>query len=184
MKPTSKKTRRRTLLLAGPAALVVAATAAGWPVYVNPVIDVPEKADAIIVLGGDHDGREEYGLSLAEQGYAPQIIFSNPYRSTDAKMNAICGGTYDFELSCFKPDPSTTRGEGQEIRRRAQAQGWTRIIVVTFVPHVSRSRYIISRCWDGEIDVVADRKPLPVWVWAANYVWQTAGYVRAQFQQC
>ncbi len=57
---------------------------------------------------------------------------------------------------------------------------------MTFVPpHVSRSRYIINRCWDGDIDVVADPpRPLPVWVWAANYVWQTAGYVRAQFQEC
>ncbi|MDI9898535.1 YdcF family protein [Rhodococcus sp. IEGM 1409] len=163
---------------------LIAVTAVGWPVYVTPKIDAPEKADAIVVLGGDHDGREEYGLSLAEQGFAPQIVFSNPYRASDTTMKSICEGHYDFDVSCFKPDPSTTRGEGQEIRRRAEAEGWKRVIVVTFVPHVSRSRYIIGKCWDGEIRVVADPQPLPVWVWAANYVWQTAGYVRAQFESC
>lgn len=80
------KVRRRVLVLSGIVGGLTAITAAGWPVYVDPVIDTPEMADAIVVLGGDHDGREEYGLSLAEQGYAPQIIFSNPYRSNDPRI--------------------------------------------------------------------------------------------------
>jgi uncharacterized SAM-binding protein YcdF (DUF218 family) len=178
------KTRRRLLVLAGIAGSLTAIIAAGWPVYVNPVIDEPEPADAIIVLGGAHDGREELGIQLAEEGYAPQIVFSDPYRSNDTKMKAICEGVYDFELSCFKPNPSTTRGEGREIRRRAEAEGWKRVIVVTFVPHVSRSRHIIENCWDGEVKVVAKPQSLPLWTWTANYIWQTAGYVRTVFEDC
>lgn len=166
------------------AGVLTAIIAAGWPVYVNPKIDEPELADAIVVLGGAHDGREELGLQLAEQGYAPQIVFSDPYRSSDKKMKAICEGSYNFELSCFKPDPSTTRGEGREIRRRAEAEGWKRVIVVTFVPHVSRTRHIIDNCWDGEIRVVAQHQSLPLWTWTFNYIWQTAGYVRTIFEDC
>lgn len=184
MNSTNGKSRRRLLALVGIAGGLTAIIAVGWPVYVNPKIDEPEQADAIIVLGGAHDGREELGLTLAEQGYAPQIIFSNPYRADDTKMKAICEGTYAFELSCFTPYPSTTRGEGREIRRRAEQEGWKRVIVVTFIPHVSRTRHIIENCWDGEIKVVAQPQTLPIRTWTFNYIWQTAGYVRTVFEDC
>ncbi|MDI9917082.1 YdcF family protein [Rhodococcus sp. IEGM 1379] len=158
---------------------VLAMTAiAGWPVYVAPKLDEPHAADAVVVLGGAHDGREEVGLDLMRRGYAPRIVFSNPYGNNDKKMRSICDGSFDFPVDCFIPSPSTTEGEGFEIERLARLHDWNTVIVVTFVPHISRARYIISRCYSGELLMVASRPELSLRTWAFNYVYQTAGYLR------
>lgn len=159
-------------------------TVAGWPVFVSPKIDEPQPADAVIVLGGAHDGREEVGLDLVRRGYAPRIIFSNPYGDNDKKMQSICHGSFDFPVDCFVPAPSTTEGEGFEIERLAQLHGWKTVIAVTFVPHISRARYIISQCYSGELLMVASRPELSIGTWAFNYVYQTAGYIRNLRKHC
>lgn len=179
----TRRGRRVSISIVAVLVVIVAAVAALWPVYVNPKSDSPGKADAIVVLGGRHDGREELGLQLAKQGYAPQVVFSNPYR-TNAMMNRICHGGYSFRVSCFEPEPGTTRGEGREIARRAKAENWRRIIVVTFTPHVSRARYIIGKCWDGELLMVPNRENITPGDWPYNFVYQSAGYARALFENC
>lgn len=157
--------------------------AALWPVYVRPRTDPPAPADAILVLGGAHDGREQLGLRLAREGYAPRVLFSDPYE-TSALMNRICHGRYSFEVSCFDPSPRTTRGEGRELARRARVEGWRRVIVVTFTPHISRARYILGKCWDGEL-LFADPQPrLSVLRWSYDYVYQSSGYAKAFFEDC
>lgn len=153
-------------------------TIAGWPVYVAPKIDTPRTADAVVVLGGAHDGREEVGLELMKQGFAPRIVFSNPYGDNDHTMRSLCKPAVDFEVDCFVPSPSTTEGEGIEIERLAQLHNWHTVIVVTFVPHISRARFIISQSFSGELLMVASRPDLPIGIWAFNYVYQTAGYLR------
>ncbi len=127
--------------------------AALWPVYVRPQVDAPARADAIVVLGGAHDGREELGLALASQGYAPRVLFSDPYEHSPM-MNRICHGGYRVEVDCFDPAPRTTLGEGRELAARARAGGWRRVIVITFTPHISRARYVLAQCWSGDILMV------------------------------
>ncbi|MFH5207427.1 YdcF family protein [Antrihabitans spumae] len=183
--PTSTRRLRRRL---GVALLVAVLGVTGfvvalWPVYVDPIVDEPERADAIVVLGGAHDGREELAIRLASQGYAPQVVFSNPYGAS-RRMQRLCYGEYTFKVSCFEPDPATTRGEGREIRRLAAEQGWTRVIVMTFTPHISRSRYIVGKCFDGELLMVPSRPELRKIDWAWNYVYQSFGYARALFENC
>ncbi|CAM3042474.1 YdcF family protein [Skermania piniformis] len=175
--------RRRRYRYLAVAVVPVAITVALWPVYVRPQADPLARADAIVVLGGAHDGREELGLQLAAAGWAPQVVFSNPY-AYSSLMSRICHGGYSFRVSCFRPDPGTTRGEGREIARRAEQEGWHRVIVVTFTPHVSRSRYIIGRCWDGDITMAAVPSRLSPQVWAFNYIYQSFGYARAVLEKC
>lgn len=153
------------------------------PVYVTPLADSPAQADAIVVLGGAHDGREELGLELARKGFARQVVFSNPYEGS-AMMNRICHGGYSFDVSCFDPEPATTRGEGREIARLAAAENWRKVIVVTFTPHLSRARYIIGKCWDGELLMVEKPADLAPAVWGYNFVYQSFGYARALFEDC
>jgi len=157
--------------------LVVLAGVAGWPVYVHPQVDPLRKADAIVVLGGTAYDRFDLGLDLAQRGYAPQLLISTG--AGDNNMNKYCKGHFDFVVNCFVPDPWTTRGEAEEIGRRAKQQGWHHIIVVTFTPHVSRARYIVERCFDGELTMVASpsASSLPFWTWM--YIRQSAGYLRA-----
>ena len=82
-------------------------------------------------------------------------------------------------VTCFTPDPATTQGEAQNIRRLAAARHWTTIIVVTSTYHVSRARLIISRCFDGQLEVVAARAHISPLVWAYQFAYQTGGYVKA-----
>ncbi|MEU8895539.1 YdcF family protein [Nocardia sp. NPDC048505] len=154
-----------------------------WPVYVRPRTDVPVRADAVLVLGGAHDGREQLGLRLGREGVAPWVVFSDPYTNS-AMINRICHGGYSFRVSCFDPEPRTTRGEGRALARLAREHGWRRVVVVTFTPHISRARYILGKCWPGELLFVDPRPRLSVARWAYDYVYQSAGYVKAYFEDC
>ncbi|MCC3317789.1 YdcF family protein [Nocardia africana] len=163
--------------------VLAVAVAALWPVYVRPRTDAPRAADAILVLGGAHDGREELALRLAHDGYAPQVVFSDPYDHSPL-INRICHGGYSFRVSCFDPEPRTTRGEGRELAARAARENWRRVIVVTFTPHISRARYVLGRCWGGEILLVDAHPHIGVARWAYQYLYQSSGYVKAAFEDC
>ncbi|MET7773034.1 YdcF family protein [Nocardia sp. NPDC005366] len=175
--------RKYAVTIIGGLVTVAVAVAALWPVYVRPRTDRPAPADAILVLGGAHDGREQLGLRLAREGYAPRVLFSDPYEYS-TRMNRICHGGYSFEVICFDPSPRTTRGEGRELARRARAQNWQRVIVVTFTPHISRARYVLGKCWSGELLFVDPAPRLSISRWAYDYAYQSVGYAKAFFEDC
>jgi uncharacterized SAM-binding protein YcdF (DUF218 family) len=79
-------------------------------------------------------------------------------------------------------DPPTTLGEGRELRQLADRYGWRSVIVVMFTPHMSRARFILQRCFDGEFIMVASPTHISLLDWASEYVYQTAGYVLAVLQ--
>ena len=170
--------------LAGLLILVMVLAAAGYPVYVRPQIDQPRPADAILVLGGTASAQRYLtGLELAEQGLAPTVVLSNPYRPSDPVLDGLCTQTQSrFTVECFAPEPRTTLGEGRELRRMAAENGWRTVIVVTSTPHVSRARYIIGKCFHGELVMVATppRLSLPGWAWL--YMYHSAGYVKSWLQ--
>jgi hypothetical protein len=85
-------------------------------------------------------------------------------------------------MHCFAPDPPTTKGEGLELRRMASQYGWRTLNVVTFLPHISHARFILEHCFDGDLVMVASPAHISVPRWAFEYVYQTAGYVRAVLQ--
>jgi uncharacterized SAM-binding protein YcdF (DUF218 family) len=132
---------------------VAAVITAGLPVYVGPQIDPLRRADAIFVLGGNGYQRYPYALELALQGLAPRVVMSNPAGDRDIWLTDLCEQQrYKFPVSCFEPEPATTVGEARELRRLAIEQGWRTVIVVTFRPHISRARYILQQCFDGQFD--------------------------------
>ncbi len=163
-------------------ALVVGIGFAGRPVFVHPQLDPLRPADAIVVLGDTAYERFDLGLALAKRGLAPELVISRSTGRDDHVMDRYCAGDFDFAVSCFVPDPWTTQGEAREIGRRARAQGWRHIIVVTYTPHVSRARYIVERCFDGELTMVASPSDSGLAFWSWMYVRQSAGYLRAFLQ--
>ena len=162
--------------------LLIAAVIGGLPVYVRPQVDPLRHADAILVLGGDGFSRYPFGIDLGMQGWAPKVVLSNPGIDKEWLTKACNTPHSGIELDCFVPDPPTTLGEGRELRRLAERYGWRSVIVVTFTPHISRARFILQRCFDGELIMVASPTHISLLDWPVEYVYQTAGYVRAALQ--
>jgi len=181
---TLRNTRSRLRLAAASICfLVIASLIAGLPVYVRPQIDSLRPADAIFVLGGDDWRRHTLGVELGMEGWAPRVVLSHPDGPGEDWAAENCGKEFPgFELDCFLPDPPTTRGEARELGRMAEQYGWDRVIVVTFVPHISRARFILERCFDGELIMIASPADLPPWRWASEYVYQTAGFLKAELE--
>ncbi|WP_084495662.1 YdcF family protein [Nocardia shimofusensis] len=161
------------------AATITALALAGIPVFVHPQLDPLRPADAIVVLGGTPYERFDIGVDLARAGLAPELVIAASTGLDDPLMDRYCRGEYPFRVQCFEPRPWTTQGEAQEIRRRAESGGWRHIIVVTFTPHISRARYIIGKCFDGELTMVASPAPTGLAYQGWMYLRQSAGYLRA-----
>jgi uncharacterized SAM-binding protein YcdF (DUF218 family) len=177
--------RRRSILrlIALACLLLIAAGIGGLPVYVRPQIDRLRHADAIFILGGYGNDRYSYGLELAMQGWASNVVVSNPRGNDDPWLTDYCATRYaGLALKCFSPDPPTTKGEGRELAKLAAQHGWQTVIVVTFPPHLSRARFILERCFDGDLVMVASPDRLSAPKWAFEYLYQTAGYARAVVQ--
>jgi uncharacterized SAM-binding protein YcdF (DUF218 family) len=157
--------------------------AAGVPVYVLPRVDPLRRADAILVLSGPHHLRYPFGFDLAEQGWAPNLVISNPDAGDNPRLSDFCAAKHSgVTVYCFEPEPATTKGEGRELRRLAAQYGWRTVIVVTFRPHVSRARFILQQCFDGDLVMVASPDQISDSRWAFEYLYQTAGYARAIVQ--
>lgn len=159
------------------------AVAAGLPVYVHPRVDELRHADAIVILSGPHHSRYPFGFELAEQGWAPNLVVSNPSGTDNPRLTRYCAERHAlFTVHCFDPDPPTTKGEARKLQRLVDEYGWRTVIVVTFRPHVSRARYILRQCFDGELVMVPNPTPISARRWAFEYLYQTAGYVRTLLQ--
>ena len=60
-------------------ALLVLTGTTGWMTFTTAHTDPLQHADAVVVLAGEHDGREDYGISLAAGGWARIVVLSDPY---------------------------------------------------------------------------------------------------------
>ncbi|RYH33928.1 MAG: hypothetical protein EON54_20130 [Alcaligenaceae bacterium] len=111
--------KRIAVILVVTLAIAVSAVGVtGYFLYTNSRIDPIEPVDAIIVLGGEHDGREDYAFELARSGVTTNVVLSNPYSipysRVHLKMATFCEtNDPEFTTICVAPHPSTTRGEGE-----------------------------------------------------------------------
>lgn len=159
----------------------------GYFMLTNARVDELQHADAIIVLGGEHDGREDYAVQLAREGWAPTVVMSNPYGDDDRVMNRVCRGADGVEVICFRPDPLTTRGEAEMMRRLADERSWSKIIVISWRYHLPRARLIFQQCFSDQPDaaVMADvprRYRYSLLAWEFIYAYQWGGLAKAAIQ--
>jgi uncharacterized SAM-binding protein YcdF (DUF218 family) len=172
---------RRWLLRIGVGLLVVIVLWLGvcYQVLQHPTVDKPTPADAVVVLGGPTDNRMTAALSLLSQGLSHQLVVSGADRNLHLSWATCQSPPAGVTVSCFHPDPSTTRGEAEFVGRLATEYGWRTIIVVTSRYHVSRARLIFDRCFSGRIEMVAGHENVSFTDWAYQYVYQSAGYLKA-----
>jgi uncharacterized SAM-binding protein YcdF (DUF218 family) len=178
--PLRRRLIRRFAMLV---CLLFTAATAGLPVYVRPQIDQLRHADAILILGGPYHRRYPFGFDLAGQGWAPNLVVSNPSGAANPELTDYCAAPHpEFAVYCFVPDPPTTNGEARQLRRLASQHGWRTVIVVTFRPHISRARFILEQCFDGDLVMVASPAHISGPRWAFEYLYQTAGYAHTVLQ--
>lgn len=150
-------------------------TLAGLPVYVFPPVDAPRHSDAILVLGPSDPSHVELAEHLIAEGYSDTLVVS----VWNGQPQPVCTEPQTFTVYCFTPDPFTTQGEARELGRMAAANAWSSATVITYLPHITRARLIVGRCFTGQLTMVPDTTPLPLDYWAYAYVYQTAGFVKA-----
>jgi uncharacterized SAM-binding protein YcdF (DUF218 family) len=178
---------RRTAALVSASITAIAALngAAGYAVFSNAADSPMSHVDAVVVLGGEHDGREDYGLALARQGLASTVVLSNPYPATDRVMTRMCVHRNEtVEVLCVRPEPSTTHGEALLTRRLARERHWTKVMIVSWRYHLPRTRLIFRQCLSSlGVSITAKAVPrqyvLPVWYWQYIYLYQFGGIMKA-----
>jgi uncharacterized SAM-binding protein YcdF (DUF218 family) len=146
--------------------LVVGVLVATLRLFVWPDTDAVDHADAVVVLAGGDGERLDKGLELVRRGVAPTLVLSfGPPR--------LCDGGGSVDVVCFAPSPETTRGEAEEIGRLARAHGWSRLVVVTSTPHVTRARLLVGRCYDGTLAVTGatPHTGVPGWIGQIAHEW-------------
>jgi len=180
---------RRVLLAI--ALLPVAVGFVGAPLYVDPLgraapagVPPADVADAIIALGGV-EATATTAHRLAEAGVAPVLLIADPYDGDRPAIDRLCDSRPSgLEVSCFDPRPRTTRGEAREVARLAAERGWDRVVVVAPTYHITRARWIVERCFDGEIVMADTGEPFGAATWSYQYAYQSAAFVKATaFQQ-
>lgn len=173
--------------------LLVVAAFAGVPLYVQPRVDQLRHADAIFILGGYGQERYTVGIDLGQQGWAPNVVVSNPgvtpWISRWCRNPYVGGigkpspGVLRFAKWCPDSSPPTTRGEAETMRRLADEQNWKSIIVVTSRSHVTRTRLLFSRCFSDNFIVVASYPNMTIPRWIMEYCYQTLALIKASFQR-
>jgi uncharacterized SAM-binding protein YcdF (DUF218 family) len=157
---------------------------AGIFLYVVPPADEPAHAEVLFVLGPP-DQRMVYAEQLMQHGYAPTLAVSSPVDQHGRFEASICGAQRSYRIICFKPEPFTTQGEARALKSLSEQYGWRSADVLTAQFHVTRARVIVSRCYAGDLHMVADRRGLPLisltnptYSWGYQYLYQTAAFVK------
>jgi uncharacterized SAM-binding protein YcdF (DUF218 family) len=127
------------------------------------VVDDPvAKADAIVVVAGGTPSREETAATLFREGFAPDVVLSNPFTPARVRHLITMGARrldYQGEARVVLehrgvpakaivalPQPvKTTEAELKVVGELARSRGWRRVILVTSPQHSRRVKLVWSR---------------------------------------
>jgi uncharacterized SAM-binding protein YcdF (DUF218 family) len=167
---------RRTALLFV-LGLVLAWVLAAAVLFVWPPRQVPDRADAIIVLAGGRGPRLARGFELVRRGVASLLVISDGWSATWPEANRLCAGRRAAgRIVCLHPQPYNTRGEAGALARLARARGWRSVVVVSSRYHVLRARMLVERCFDGTVHADGANQSVGTRLWAATTETAKLGY--------
>jgi len=140
-------------------ALLIFALHPIWLTWVAEYLDVsekPERADAIIILGGGRGQRCQYATHLYREGYAPKIIVMG-----DALVEGCCCSQREYMLEqlasqglsgpmiILAPPSTSTYEEARNALAVLQQIGAHSAIVVTDPYHTRRAAATFRKAWRG-----------------------------------
>jgi hypothetical protein len=160
--------RRRLLLACG--VLIVAFLTATAVLFVFPATDQPRHVDAILSLNGsDEPARESKAISLAKEGYAHVLLFSQGNSPTP------CPKVAHIKVVCFIAIPGRTVGEVRFAADYARRYGWRSLMVVPGRAQATRARLLLKRCFQGRILIVPAPFYLVQYPYEVVYEWGALG---------
>ncbi|MEX5271064.1 YdcF family protein [Kocuria sabuli] len=160
----------------------------GWIVFQHPRTEQPARSDALLVLGPPDRIRMAEALRLMDAGLAPVLVVATPATGDHGDdpgeahythAEQACTTDPGYEVICFRPDPSTTQGEAVRLRELGEQRGWEHVSVLTYRQHVARSRLLLTRCYAGELDVLAFDYPSVPRGLLREFAYQSGGFVKA-----
>lgn len=126
------------------------------------VDDRPQKADAIVVLGGGIAQRPFLAAKLYKDGLAPWVLYMNVKATPVDKLGIslteseltrrvlLSNGVPDSALACIGNGVGSTYDESLAVREWLHKTGNKSIIITTDLFHTRRARWIFSRELKGE----------------------------------
>ena len=181
--PRTRRRRRRGWVIA--LALFVAMAVAGVAImvsaYVFPAVAAPPaRADVIYVIGPPTEGRTALAERLRSDGVADDILISVPLEGEQSAAKlSIC---QERHVTCEHPDPFTTAGEMALLNARYGPEASA--VVITFTPHVSRTRFIAAQCAAPRVTVIDVQVPIDLGDWLYQFAYQTGGFAKAIIAPC
>jgi uncharacterized SAM-binding protein YcdF (DUF218 family) len=113
--------------------------------------DGPQKAEAIVVLGGDEFGmRIVKAAQLAQAGYAPVVLVSGPSSliGNEADTTIEYARRQGYPVSLFRPisnKADSTRSETQILGEELKREGVHKILLVTSNYHTRRAARLFRK---------------------------------------
>jgi hypothetical protein len=160
-------------------------TLIGLPLYIFPRTDTPTPSDVVFVIGPPYQSRLDLAEKLIDEGLAKNYMISVDTELEKKIQVCLQGEYHGVPVYCARPEPFTTQGEAEWLKTLASAHHWDSAIVITQTSHISRARLRFERCFSGQLEMVADTKPLAFSDWVYQYAYQTAAYVKAYiFSAC
>lgn len=148
--------------------------------------DGPQKAQAIVVLGGDNFGtRITKAAQLVEEGYAPYAFISGPpgLLGYEADTTIEYARRKGYQASLFKPlrlDVDSTRAETAAIGKYLREHGIHKIDLVTSNYHTRRAAKLMRK-QNSDIQTIAVAAPDPFFT--KDNWWKTRNGLRLFFYE-
>ena len=170
------------------AALGVLATVLGAAIVLRPLLletmarllvvsDEPAPADAIVVLGGDWQGRIQKGIQLFKEGYAPRLVVTGgmliaPDRTQADYLAEVAQRAGVPAAAIIKEGRSSSTWQDAVLTvDLARRLGWKRVIVVTSEWHSRRAAMVFRRVY-GKAGVEVLSVPSAEWRFDTYRWWQ------------
>jgi hypothetical protein len=177
----SRPSRKRWFIsLSVLAALVLIFVAASAYLFIWPPTNSPRHVDAILSLNGpDESSREGRAVSLAEQGYAPVLLFS-----LGRSQQVPCPSVPRVQVVCFEPDPGTTLGEIKWASSYAKTHGIHSLMIVPATAQAVRARFLAERCFEGPVTIVGASGPATSIPYNVVYEWAALTRALILYRNC
>lgn len=159
---------------------VIVVAVGSWQWFIQPAVDEPLSADAVVVFPGEGDDRVETAIELLDRGIASALVLPNGNAPGWDLANRLCAEPQSFDVYCFAPGTDNSWSQAREIGRLADENDWTELVAVTATYHASRARVLLGRCTEANVAVVAETAELSIVGWAGRLSREWTGLIAAQ----